>query len=205
MTARPALATVLVAGALCGCGDSGDGGETTTTLPPAPAPHETVDKLPKLPASWHRFVDERGGFALGLPRGWTVRRTGSNALIRSYDHLVAVSVAPDRSPGALEVPIEDFATRTADALPGLRGELRRAEMRRYRHRYDGTEIRARATARGGIDQRLSVIVLRRDSVATLTVVVAANAKPAAEPSLRLARHVVATLRTRPPSRSDTQQ
>ena len=45
---------------------------------------------------------------------------------------------------------------------------------------------------------MSVIVLRRDELATVIAVVAANAKPAAKESMRLARKVVATIRTRPP-------
>jgi hypothetical protein len=204
LSRRPALAAAAVAVVLAGCDGSGDD-EPAPAPPPAPPPRETVDKLAKLPESWRPYVDRRGGFALGLPRGWKARAVdGPNALIRSFDHLVAISIAPDRSPAALEVPIEEFAARTAEALPGLRGELRRVRTRRYRHRYDGTEIRARATSKEGIDQLLSVIVLRRDSVATLTAVIAANAKPGAQPSLRLARRAVATLRTRAP-RGDTQQ
>ncbi len=197
MSRLAALAAVAAAVLLSGCGSGDD--EPAPAPPPSPPPRETVDRLPKLPESWHPYVDRRGGLAIGLPRGWKVRAVdGPNALVRSFDHLVAISIAPDRSAAGLEVPIEEFAARTAEALPGLRGDLRRVRTRRYRHRYDGTETRARATSKGGIDQLLSVIVLRRDSVATVTVVIAANAKPAAQPSLRLARRVVATLRTRPP-------
>jgi hypothetical protein len=99
------------------------------------------------------------------------------------------------------VPVGEFATRTADALPSYPDGLRHVRNRRFDHRYDGAEVRARATARGGIDQQLSVIVLRRDSIATVTAVIAANAKQAAQPSLRLARRVLGTLRTRPPPRA----
>jgi hypothetical protein len=202
VSARAALATLLVAVGACGCGGSGEEDRTTTTTtttaPPPPA-RETVDKLPKLPASWHRYVSRRGGFAIGLPRGWKAKPEGRTALIRSYDHLVAISIVPDRSARAQDVPLEDFAARTAEALPGIRGELRRVRAHAYRHRYDAAELRARATANGGIDERLDVIVLRRDSVATVTVVIAANAKAGAHDSRRLARNVVATLRTRPPA------
>ena len=59
-------------------------------------------------------------------------------------------------------------------------------------------MRAVATARGGVDQRLSVIVLRRDRVATFTVVLAKNAERATGPSKRLALRVIETLRSRPP-------
>jgi hypothetical protein len=49
-----------------------------------------------------------------------------------------------------------------------------------------------------VDQRASVIVLRRDEIATVTVVLAANAKPGASESLRIAGRAIGTLRTRPP-------
>ena len=204
MTSRWLLAALLSAALLCGCGDSGDNAPEPEP-DPSPPPRETVDRLPKLPASWHPFIDRRGGFAVGLPPGWKAKVPGANALVRSYDHLVAISIAPERGAAAQEVAIEEFATRTADALPGLRDGLRRVRMRKYRHRYDGVEIRGRATAKGGVEQLISVIVLRRNSVATVTAVIAANAKPAARQSLRLARRVVASLRTRPPRAGDTQQ
>jgi hypothetical protein len=201
VSARAGLAALCVAASLGGCGGSGED-ETTTTAPPAtPPPHETVDKLPKLPQSWHPYVQRRGGFAVGLPRGWTAKANGDNALVRSYDHLVAISIVPNRSAAAQEVSLPDFANRAAEALPGLRGDLRRVQARAYRHRYDGAEVRARATAAGGIDQRLEVIALRRDSIVTVTAVIAANAIPAARASRRLARHVVGTLSTRPPRRA----
>lgn len=203
MTSRTALAVLLSAALLSGCGSDEDAPEPEPD--PAPPPRETVDRLPKLPESWHPFVDRRGGIAVGLPRGWKGKVPGENALVRSYDHLVAISIAPERGAAAQEVALEDFAARTAEALPGFRDGLRRMRTRRYRHRYDGIEIRGRATAKGGVDQLISVIVLRRDRVATVTAVIAANAKPAARRSLHLARRVVASLRTRPPHERDTQQ
>ena len=60
------------------------------------------------------------------------------------------------------------------------------------------EVYGTGRSREGVDQRASVIVLRRERLATLTVVLAANAKPAARESIRIARRVIATLRTRPP-------
>ena len=49
-----------------------------------------------------------------------------------------------------------------------------------------------------MDQKVSVIALRRDHQATITAVLAANAKPAARDSARVGRRVIATIRTRPP-------
>jgi hypothetical protein len=59
-------------------------------------------------------------------------------------------------------------------------------------------VRATGTAKGGVNQRVSVIVLRRDEVITFTVVIAKNAKEATGPSKRLAERIVETLRSRPP-------
>lgn len=203
MTRPVALATLAVAIAVGGCGDSdeGNGPTTTTTAPPPPA-RETIDHVPKLPHSWHKRVDERQGFALGLPRGWKADRKRAVLLVRSYDHLVAITIAADRRPAALEEPLDDFAGATAAQLRGFRGDLRRRAVRRFRHRYDGAEVRARGIAKGGVRQRVFVIVLRRDRVAQLTVVVAANAKKSADDSLHLAKRVVATLRTRPPAQDE---
>jgi hypothetical protein len=199
LTRSPALAAFAVAVAAGGCGGGGDETPATTTPPPPPPPRETVDHLPKLPESWHKHVDERGGFALGLPRGWKANRTGDGLLVRSFDHLVAISIAPDRRRAALEEPLDEFAKATAKAVGGFRGELTQRSVRRFPHRYSGAEVRARGTARGGVTQRVSVVVLRRDRVAMVTAVIASNVKRSADESLRLARRVVGTLRTRPPA------
>ena len=199
MSRRPALAAVAVAVALAGCGGSDD--EKSPSPPPKPPERkrETIDHLPKLPHSWHKFVDRRGGFALGLPRGWKAKTTSNGALVRSYNHLVAISIAPDRRPVAIDEPLDDFASATTAKLRGFRGGLHRRAVRRFGHRYSGAEVRARGTAKGGVEQRISVIVLRRDRVALVTAVIAANRKHSADRSLHLAKRVVGTLRTRPPA------
>jgi hypothetical protein len=183
--------------ALGGCGGASD--DRTQTAPPRPPPRpETIDHVPKLPDRWQRYVDGPDGFALGLPPGWKASREGSGALIRSYDRLVAISVAPDRSRRALAVPIGEYARRAAEALPGYRQGVRLKGQGRLDHRYEGVEVRAVGTARKGIDQRVSVIVLRRDALVTFTVVLAKNANRRAGPSKVLAKRVVETLRSRPP-------
>ena len=184
--------------ALAGCGGSDDESSSTTTTPPAPPPKETREALPDRPKEWKPFVNERGGYALLLPRGWKADPNGPQSLIRSYDRLVAVSVAPDRSPGARETEIEDYATRTADELRGFEDGFDAKGMRPFDHRYDAVEVHGTGTSRSGVDQNASVIVLRRGEIATLTVVLAANAKPGARESVRIARRAIATLRTRPP-------
>ncbi|MGH2987945.1 MAG: hypothetical protein ACRDLO_14840, partial [Solirubrobacterales bacterium] len=166
--------------------------------PPPPPPKETVQQLPKLPGDWERHINRAGGFAFGVPRGWKVSDRGDGSLIRSFDRLVAISIVPDRSGGALEIPVGQFASRAAEALPGFRNPLRLKGEGRFEHRYEGAEVRAVGTAKGGIEQRVSVIVLRRDEVATFTVVIAKNQREAAHPSKKLAERIVETLRSRPP-------
>ena len=201
MRRSPAVAALIAVVALAGCGGSDDDAPSTTTTTTAPAPSkpETIDHVPKLPGTWHKHVNERGGFALGLPRGWKPRDVGAGTLVRSYDHLVAISITSDRRPDALAEPLDEFTSATASSLRGFRGELKTKAVRSYDHHYYAAEVRARGTAKGGVDQRLSVIVLRRDGTAQLTAVIAANAKHSADESLHLAKRIVATLRTRPPA------
>ena len=196
MSRRRTLAALLLTIAIAGCGGSGD--EPEPAPAPEPAPSETVDHLPQLPDDWTPYVNRRGGYALGLPRGWTAERRGANTLIRSYDRLVAISIASDRSAGGLEVPISDYASRAAEALPGFEDGLEVKAGQPFPHRYEGIEVRAVGIARNGIDQRTSVIVLRRGRVATLTIVIAKNAELTAGPSKGVAERIVETLRSRPP-------
>jgi hypothetical protein len=119
-------------------------------------------------------------------------------LIRSFDRLVAISIAPDRSRAALATPIADYATRTADRLRGFKDPPRISGTRPVRHRYDAIEAFGTATAKGGVRQKISVFVLRRPRLATFVAVLAANAKHAARESERVGRRVIATLRSRPP-------
>jgi hypothetical protein len=195
---RLPLAALLVALALAGCDGSDDEPQPQPPPPPRPPPEETVHQLPKLPDDWERHVNRAGGFAFGVPRGWKVSERGDGSLIRSFDRLVAISIVPDRGDGALEIPVDQFATRAAEALPGFRKRLRVQGEGRFQHRYEGAEVRAVGTAEGGIDQRVSVIVLRRDQLATFTVVIAKNEREAAGPSKKLADRIVETLRSRPP-------
>jgi hypothetical protein len=193
---RATLAALLVSLALAGCDDADERAEPEPS--PPPPPKETIDYLGKFPDDFERWVNRAGGFAFATPRGWKVDDRGKGSLVRSFDRLVALSIVPDRSPEALEVPVDQYASRAAEALAGFRDGLRVNGKARYEHRYDGAEVRATGTARGGVDQRVSVIVLRRDDLLTFTVVLAKNAEEAPAPSKRLADRVIETVRSRPP-------
>ena len=196
MSGRATLAALLVSLALAGCDDSDERAEPEP--PPPQPPKETIDHLGELPDGFERWVNRAGGFAFAAPRGWNVDDRGKGSLVSSFDRLVALSIVPDRSPEALEVPVDRYDNRAAEALAGFRDGLRVKGKARYEHRYDGAEVLATGTARGGVDQRVSVIVLRRDDLVTFTVVLAKNAEEAAGPSKRLADRVIETIRSRPP-------
>ena len=196
---RAAVAVAsLLALTLAACGGSPDVSTTTTATRPQPAPKETRDPLPDRPREWQRYVNERGGYALLLPRGWKPAPDGPRTLIRSYDRLVAISIAPDRTADGLATPTSDYAANTAADLRGFAHGFEIEGRRPLKRHYDAVEVYGSGRSREGVRQRASVIVLRRDRVVTVTVVLAANARPAARESVRLARRAISTLRTRPP-------
>jgi hypothetical protein len=154
--------------------------------------------VPDLPGGWKVHVNRPGGFALGVPPGWKAKDEGTSTSVRSFDHLVAVSITPDRTDEALAIPLEDFATRALIALPGFERELEPGPARRFRGRYEGVEVRAAGTAaETGVRQRVRLVVLRRDAIVTFTVVLAASTRPSARASNRLAERMLRTLRSRP--------
>jgi hypothetical protein len=182
--------------ALSGCDDDSDDAATTTTTP-QPRPEETFQEVPDLPPGWKVHANRAGGFALGVPPGWKPDDRQASTRVRSFDRLVAVSIAPDRTVEGLEIPLEDFATRTLAALPGFEGELDPGPSRRFKHRYNGIEVRAAGKAETGVREQVRVVVLRRDEIVTFTAVMAVNAKPAAHASERLAERMLGTVRSRP--------
>ena len=180
------LAAVLTAG--CGSNDPPD---------PDPRPVETVEKSPKLPDGWTRHTNDAGGFELGLPRGWKAVNRGTTTRVTSFDELVVLSIAPDRTNEALEYDLEEFATGTLGALQGYEDELK-GKARPYKHRYDGAAIEANGVrAAGGGKQDVAVIVLRRPKLALFTIVEQANASAASDPAKDLAAEVIETLRSQP--------
>ena len=77
MTRAAALALCIAIVALAACGGDEPTTTTTTTRPPPPPPKETRDPLPNRPHDWKRYVNERGGFAVLLPRGWKPNTRGT--------------------------------------------------------------------------------------------------------------------------------
>jgi hypothetical protein len=165
-----AVALVLAA---AGCGEDG------TTSSPQP---ETAQPLPKLPKGWQGHRDRSIGYALGVPPGWQVsrsQRTGvQSALIRSPDHLVAVTLVAARDPDALEVPLDQFATSALAALPGFETSLEPSPPRPFRQTpFDAVQTTATGiTKMRGLKERTTLLVLRREGIVNFTVAIIENAR-----------------------------
>lgn len=185
--ASAALALSLVA--FTGCGEREE-------PEPPPRPAETADPLPELPRKWARHVNPRAGFAIARPPGWSARDRRRSSLMRSPDRLAAVTISADRSEGGLALPLNEFATRVADALRGFR-RLKTEPPRPFRARYDAVAVAGRGQAKGGVPQRVLVVVERRAGLATYTAVVATNAKRAAGRHRDEIRRMLRSLRGRP--------
>jgi len=176
--------------ALGGCGSD-------SASDPAPRPAETFDELPPL-AGWKPHVNSSAGFAFGLPPGWEARNRGTATGVTSLDQLAVVTISADRTREALELPLEEFASRTLAARPGYERALSPNEPQGFEHPYAGVAVEAEGVAKGtGVAQRVEVVVLRRSKLVTLTAVIAVNASPAGAPSAVIAERMVATLRSRP--------
>jgi len=194
MRSRPARALawlaslcVGVAGASCGSGDE----------PVSPErPRESIDRRPKLPRGWKPYVDRRIGLAIGRAPGWRARRRGRSVLLRSPDHLVAVSVSADRSLEAVEFPLDDFVVQAAEGLPGYR-RLDVGRARPFEAKYQARAVGSRGTE-GGVRQRMLFIALRRPGIVTYPVLIASNARRDSAYYKAEALRMVRTLRGRPP-------
>jgi hypothetical protein len=142
-----------------------------------------------------------------VPRGWKTSLVKSSSLLRSPDHLVAVSISADRTEEARSTPLRRYALDTADALDDLRpnGEPPLYEDVKTRHprepggHYETVTVPARARAtKGGLPQRLLLVALRRDHIVTYPVLVAANARRGSPFRVQVPR-MLRTLRGRPPA------
>ena len=142
-----------------------------------PARLETAEKPVKLPDGWHRYVNKAGGFELGLPRGWKANERGTTASIRSFDELVVMSIAPDRTNEALESDLGEFAAGTLASLRGYEGSSTPSKPQRSSTSYDAVEVRSKAKSKAvGVKQDVSVIVLRAAEAGAVHRHRAANAK-----------------------------
>ena len=181
---------------------AGCGGDETTSPPPPPT--EAAQKLPKLPKHWKAHRDLSIGYAIGKPPGWEATRSRAGgvtaALIRSPDHLLAVTLVATRDPEALSVPLEQFATTALGALPGFEARLKPSTPRPFPGTpLDAVQSVAHGTTKArGIKERATLLVLRRDEIVNYTVAIVENARRGYSAKDRaVALRMMRTLRDQP--------
>jgi hypothetical protein len=195
MREKPAIAVLVVAAAVAVAGCGTDSATTSTTT----APKEVAQKFPKLPHGWKERRDRSVGYAIGVPTGWEVGGHRDRVLFRSPDHLVAVTLAADRSPATFEVPLDRFATQALGAFPGFKLPLEPSKPKPFK----GTPLKAAQTSAtgtqaGGLKERATLVVLRRDHVVNYTAAILENAEQPGSPFDRaVAARMIRTLRDQP--------
>ena len=195
MREKLAIAALLALAALA-AGGCGGGSSTSTT---STAPKEAAQKLPKLPPGWKVRRDRSIGYAIGIPTSWEVGGHRGRVLFRAPDHLVAVTLTADREPGTFATPIRRFATQALGSLPGFKAPLEPGKPRPFK----GTPLKAvqaaaTGTQAGGLEERATLVVLRRDRLVNYTVAVLENAEqPGSKLDRTVALRMVRTLRDQP--------
>jgi hypothetical protein len=206
-----ALAALALALAACSdtdadTGANGADGEAATTAEVA----EKADPPAKLPRGWDREVNEQAGFSIGIPSGWSVRpsESGQGNIITAPDELIVLTVTADRTAGALRLPLDEFATRTAEAFDSeVVGEKQRFENLRitravpFKDVYDAVAVRAIGRSRDSdIRERLFVVVLRQEGQAAYVVISRENAETESKVVSREdVSEIIRSLRGRPPA------
>ena len=104
---------------LAGCGER----EEPDRVAPVPVATETRRPAAEAAEIVAAVREPRGGFAIGLPRGWKASGDAEGSTVRSFDKLVVLTISPDRSPDGLTVGADEYAERAARALPGYRNEI----------------------------------------------------------------------------------
>ena len=190
---RTVLASVIMALVLVACGSDDEPQAVDVEHRP-----ETAQGLPKLPRGFEPETSRVNGLAFGRPPGWSMGTDGVATQLTAPDQLVVMSLTADRSDEALAGDPATLAARTFASLEGYEGELDPSEPRRFKHRYDASEVRGEGvSASTGLPQRLRVVVLEREGVAVVTAVIAENANERAPAEVEQALDTLRTLRTRP--------
>ena len=212
-----ALLAIAVALTAAGCGEKDEPDDPGAPAPPPVAeapggddgeePAETVDALPPLPRGWTPEINFEGGFEIGLPPGWSADNDGVRSVYSSPDDLIAVTVSADRTPGALALPIDEFALRTSEALGGeTQGPQRYEDLVvgqavPFEHEYDASAVRSKGVPAGsGVPEKALVAVIKRDDHAVYVVIVRENATTSSRFADRdTIKAMIRSLRGRPPS------
>ena len=156
------MAVAIAITVLAGCGGGGGGSDTSTM----PRPAESTDPPAKPPKGWQTYISPVAGFSVSVPPAWTVEPSGGSSLLRSPDKVVAISITADRTDEALNAPLESYAADTLKNLSGFTG-LTPTGVRPYKAQYPAAIATADGTlASSGVKQRLTLVVLRREVLAS---------------------------------------
>ncbi len=178
---------------------TGTGEETNGAEPPAVKPAE-------IPDDWERVVNEEAGFSFGMPPGWTERSTpgGQGSIVTSPDELVAVTITADRTEGALGLPLDEFATRTAEALGSDvvgRDRFKDLFVTRavpFKGDYEAAAVRASGkSVRTGTEELIFVVVLRSPDAAFVVVSRENAEQPSDEATRDDVKAIIRSLRSEP--------
>jgi hypothetical protein len=184
---------IVTLGGLIGTAGCGEKEEPNLTKPA-----ETADEPAQLPAGWRRHVSEAEGFSVGVPPGWKVRERTPATELRSKGKLVVVSITADRTEDALAVSLDDYAEQTARRLRGFK-RLRTGKPRPFRSRYPAIAVRGNGVAKGGVRERLLLVITRRPELAAYAILVVRNARSPNSRDTRRAKRVIRSLTGRPPT------
>jgi len=161
---------LLVAALVGGLAGTGCGEKDEFTGSPNPA-KERNDPPAKPPPGWRTFKNPRAGFTLSVPPGWPGRARGSATLIRSTDHLVAITVAADRSEAARTVRPRGYSLRTFRALPGFRNLKPKAQQEVKHSPYSSSRVDGSGTlAKRRQRQHITVAAFQRPRRVTYSVI-----------------------------------
>ncbi|MDO8211517.1 hypothetical protein [Conexibacter sp. CPCC 206217] len=203
LTVCALAAGVATVKAFGGLGAEGGTRTITTTTPAATAANVPVAPAgpePQLPRGWRRVRDPQAGFSVGLPPGWTSRRSDGTLVLRSRDRTLAIAVGADRSdPGKIAAP-HTYAREAIESLRGYRG-LRSSPAREVQEApYPGALATATGTyADTGVKQAITLVALQRRGDATFTLLAFRSAQSPSSPARRVVGRVVDTLHAERPA------
>ena len=163
------VGTCVAAGA--GGGAGGGCGSDTPTSPEPPRRPESNDRPARLPDGWKRLVNRHAGFSVGIPPGWKGRGAQGATLVRSGDHLLAVSITADRSSDGRALRPANYAERLVMALPGYRKRKVGRPVPVHGARYPGASVAATGTfTRTRVRQAMRAVALQRRGQVTYALV-----------------------------------
>ena len=139
--------------------------------------------------------NERAGFTIAAPRGWTARTRARATVIRSDDRLVVMTVGADRSRDGKEARPAPYARLALQSLPDFEGRVS-PEARRVRGSpYNSGRVEGVGTLRTSRrPQRITVAAFTLRGRATYAAVVFRNPGTTPRFDERIVDRMLRTLR-----------